>query len=153
MIHPKVRRTFIAMFWGWVVCNVITFLAFSLWSINSAGSLSDSLQFVLLFTLISSIYSGIAITAAWLLALVPTDFLVNDASFLRKPRNAAVCGAAGGFMSIVLLKFVLWAASPNPVSANKEDYIALIMAGALAAITAALHIVLKHPRLQPPNKF
>jgi hypothetical protein len=152
--QQKFRRTFVAMFRGWLVCNLVSSTFFSLWIAIEEGSLASKLQYMGLYLVMSLLYSGIIITIAWLFILYPTDLLVHEASPLRKPRNAALCGAAGGFMSIILLKYMFWAGSSNGGHSFWEDSIWIVPFGLLAAITgltAALHIVLKHPRIPIPT--
>ncbi len=149
MFLHKFRRTFIAMVWGWVVCNLVTCSVFGLGILCSEGSLYSKLQYLVLYSLLSLLYSGIVIASAWLIVLLPTDFLVSDRSVLRKPRNAAACGAVGGFASIVLIKIAIWGTASGQTNAITEDLVWLFAFGFLAAITgltAALHVVLKHPR-------
>jgi hypothetical protein len=149
MFLHKFRRTFIAMFWGWVVCNLVTCSAIGLWILCSEGSLYSKLQYLALYALLCLLYSGIVITSAWLIVLLPTDVLVSDCSDLRKPRNAAACGAVGGFASIVLIKIVIWVTTTHQANTMTEDLGWLFVFGFLAAITgltAALHVVRKHPR-------
>jgi hypothetical protein len=149
MFLHKFRRTFIAMLWGWVVCNLVTCSALVLWILCSEGSIYSKLQYLVLYALLSVLYSGIVITSAWLIVLLPTDVLVSDGSDLRKPRNAAACGAAGGFTSVILIKIAIWVTTVNEANTMTEDLEWLFAFGFLAAITgltAALHVVLKHPR-------
>jgi hypothetical protein len=149
MFLHKFRRTFIAMFWGWVVCNLVTCSAFGLGILISEGSLYSKLQYLAIYALMSLLYSGIVITGAWLIAFLPTDLLVRDCSDLRKPRNAAACGAAGGFASIILIQIAIWGTTSQQTDKITEGLEWLFVFGILAAITgltAALHVVLKHPR-------
>lgn len=152
MFLHKYRRTAAAMFRGWVVCNLVTFFVCVLWMVILAfmqdsltgRDVADGIESVLFLTMMACAYSGVAILLAWLFVLPPVDLLVSDASWLRKPKPAAVCGAFGGFFGFAALWLALnfsapdWAALPW-----------LAGFGALAAITgmtASLHLVRKHPR-------
>jgi hypothetical protein len=148
MFLHKFRRTFIAMFWGWVVSNLVTCSALGLWILCSDGSLYSKLQYLILYALLSLLYSGIVITCAWLIVLLPTDILVSDSSDLRKPRNAAACGAVAGFASIVLIKIAIWVPTSHQANTMTEDLGWLFAFGFLAAVTgltAALNVALKQP--------
>lgn len=147
MFLNKFRRTSAAMFWGWVVCNLVTFLVLALWLLLEVlveGGLAGGCTYLIFYTTMALIYSGIACVVAWLVVLLPVDLLVSASSWLRSPVPAAVCGAFGGFFGFAALLLALNFAAP--------DWTALpwlAAFGALAAttgLTASLHLVVKRPR-------
>ena len=152
MFLHKYRRTAAAMFRGWVVCNLVTFFAFALWMVIMAlmqdgvngRDVVNGVLFLLVFAMVAGAYSGVAILLAWLFVMLPVDLLVGDASWMRKPKPAAVCGAFGGFFGFAALWLALNFSAPDWAIL---PWIAAF--GALAAITgmtASLHLVRNHPR-------
>ncbi len=97
----KLMRSFPAMFCGWVACNLTWWV----------GAILTS-QGENIFRLREGVFlggcMGAVILAAWLLVFLPVDLLVRDASTLRAPPLAALCG----FLSAFAIVFVVfgWAA-------------------------------------------
>lgn len=146
----KVRRTFVAMFWGWVAFMTgYTILA----GLDSLLELRlfrwrDFLAFWLAF----GVFSVPVILVAWLLILLPVDCVVPETSWLRKPWIAAWLGLGIGMLPFTLLgtwdsmtSFESWWREVLRCLNDKGTWLYLGGAG-ITGLTAALHIVLKHPR-------
>lgn len=139
-----VRRSFNAMFWGWVACNAALWLGLIGTELaRNHNPLKSVLWWGLLGWMIYVfIATGIVILVAWLFFFLPADLLVKESSFLRLPRWAGPCGGLVGYMS-VFVPLVL---------ATDAHLDALVVFGLLAGIcglTASLHLVLHHPRTDP----
>ncbi len=146
----KVRRTFVAMFWGWVAFMTgYTILA-------GLDSLLELRLFrwreFLAFWLAFGVFSVPVILVAWLLILLPVDCLVPEASWLRKPCIAAWLGLWIGMLPFTLLgtwdsmtSFERWWREVHRCLNDKGTWLYLGGA-AITGLTAALHVVLKHPR-------
>jgi hypothetical protein len=147
MFFEKLSRTFFVMLRGWLVCNLITFLIFAIWIIHhfsiqdsaASQSLLSGGLYLVLYTTMALVYSGIAVAVAWLAVLLPVDLCISESSWLRAPVPAAVCGAGGGFFSFM----AFWASMRSVASDSGPDLPWLGAFGALAAITgltAALNL-------------
>jgi hypothetical protein len=146
----KVRRTFVAMFWGWVAfmaaCAILAGLD------RFLDSHPMPWRDLLTFWLIVAVFSVSVILTAWLLILLPVDCLVPESSRLRKPWVAALLGLLIGILPFTLLgtwnsmnSFESWWHEVIRCLNDKGTWLYLGGAG-ITGLTAALHIVLKHPR-------
>lgn len=145
MFLHKYRRTFIAMFWGWVACNLMT-LAISVaieWS-RDFGSFSR-LQQIITEMIYWYLWTTVAIAIAWLAVFLPVDLIVPDKSELRRPKSAAGIGFLAGYIAL-FAPCVVVPLIQNGVLRIHEDLIVMSLLGGLTGLTAALHVVLKHPR-------
>lgn len=136
--QQKFRRTFIAMFWGWCVCNLVTFVAFVGWAIFDQGSISNRVAGVMLYVVAAAVWSAVLITASWLLISLPVDLLVGESSWLREPFVAAAIGSVSGAVPMLLI-------------GQLPEIICPAILAAITGLTAALHVVLKHPRIPIPT--
>ena len=148
MFLHKFRRTFIAMFWGWVVFILsFPFLATLVCYVEGRSNSQTPGAWIAF-----AIYSVPVILAAWLVVLLPVDCLVAEKSFLRTPWLAGFLGAFFGLLPFTLLatashmtSFATWW---NEAMRNLRDADSWLYLGgaAITGLTAALHVVLKHPR-------
>jgi hypothetical protein len=146
----KVRRTFVAMFWGWVA-----FMAAYAILAGLDRFLDSHLmpwRDLLTFWLIVAVFSVPVILTAWLLILLPVDCLVPESSRLRKPWVAALLGLLIGILPFTVLgtwnsmnSFENWWREMLRFLNDKSTWLFLGGAG-ITGLTAAVHIVLKHPR-------
>ncbi|MBV6500865.1 MAG: hypothetical protein CJBNEKGG_03353 [Prosthecobacter sp.] len=146
----KVRRTFVAMFWGWVAFMAGYAILAGLDRLLNPRPTAwcDHLTIWLFF----GVYSVPVILTAWLLILLPVDCLVPESSWLRKPSVAALLGLLIGILPFTLLgtwnsmnSFESWWHEVIRCLNDKGTWLYLGGAG-ITGLTAALHIVLKHPR-------
>ena len=93
------------MLCGWVACNIAWWLG-AIPSMDIESVQHANLQQTLLFALVVAIYTAIVIGMTWLATFLPVDLCVSDASRLRRPRTAALCGFLAAF-AIVLAVFVV----------------------------------------------
>lgn len=148
MFLHKFRRTFIAMFWGWVVCNAVTLF----WSIaiewsRDFGNFSRVRQICneMIYWFIGT---AVVIAVAWLAVFFPVDLIVPDRSRVRRPKSAAWMGFLAGYMVV----FAPCVAVPYIQTGTlhfHEDLTVISLLGGITGLTAALHVVLKHPRTTP----
>lgn len=145
MFLHKFRRTFIAMFWGWVVCNLATLVVSAAieWS-RDFGSFSRLKQ-IMTEMIYWYIGTAIVIFIAWVTVFFPVDLIVPDRSKLRQPKSAAGIGFCAGYTALfapcVVVPFI-----QNGVLHIHEDLLVMSLLGGLTGLTASLHVVLKHPR-------
>lgn len=154
-----VRRSLIAMFWGWVACSIanISMLVSALMLRHSGGGRWD--QMALQLMQITFFSTGI-VFVAWLLLFLPADLLVKQSSILRNPGLAAVCGGLAGGLSI-LIPFGFDGSgsvdtSPIDRLMRLSPLIWIIAtAAAVCGLTASLYLTLHYPRTQPskPENF
>lgn len=151
----KVRRTFVAMFWGWVAFMAGYAILAGLDRLLNPRPTAwcDLLTFWLVF----GVYSVPVILTAWLLILLPVDCLVPESSWLRKPSVAALLGLLIGILPFTVLgtwdsmnSFESWWREVLRFLNDKDTWLYLGGAG-ITGLTAALHIVLKHPRQSGPT--
>lgn len=145
----KLRRTFVAMFWGWVA-----FMAGYTMLTGLASFLELRLfrwREFLAFWLAFGVFSVPVILTAWLLVLLPVDCLVPESSWLRKPWIAAWLGLCIGMLPFTVLgtwdsmtSFERWWREVLRCLNDPSTWLYLGGAG-ITGLTAALHIVLKHP--------
>lgn len=148
MFLHKFRRTFIAMFWGWVVFMLcLPFLAMLMCYVEGRST-----NQILGAWIAFAVFSIPVILAAWLIILWPVDCLVPEKSFLRTPWLAGFLGAFFGLLPFTLLatashmtSFATWW---NEAMRNLRDADTWLYLGgaAITGLTAAIHVVLKHPR-------
>lgn len=138
------------MFWGWVA-----FMA-GYAILSGCDRFLDSHHMpwsdFLIFWLIVAVYSVVVILTAWLLILLPVDCLVPESSWLRKPWIAAWLGLCIGMLPFTVLgtwdsmnSFESWWREVLRCLNDPSTWLYLGGAG-ITGLTAALHIVLKHPR-------
>lgn len=148
MLLHKFRRTFIAMFWGWVVFS-LSFPFLARLACYVEGRLINQIPGA---WIAFAIYSIPVILAAWLIILWPMDCLVPEKSALRAPWLTGFLGAIFGLIPLTLLatyshmtSFAMWW---NEVVRNLRDTDTWLYFGgaAITGLTAALNVVLKHPR-------
>ena len=138
MFRHKFRRTFIAMFWGWVACNSTTLIGMLISAPFKFRAWTEAFQVLLIYGFFAALYSAVLVLIAWLAVFFPTDLVVDESSPLRKPRNAAVIGFVTGFLVILVPARPLEAWIPG-------------LLAAITGLTAALHVVIKHPRQIKPT--
>ena len=138
MFRHKFRRTFIAMFWGWVACNSTTITGMLISAPFKFTAFAEAFKYLLIYGFFTALYSAVLVLIAWLAVFLPTDLIVDESSPLRKPRNAAVTGFATGFLVILVPAWSLGAWIPG-------------LLAAITGLTAALHVVIKHPRQIKPT--
>ncbi len=146
MFLHKFRRTFIAMFWGWVVCNLVT-LVFAVaieWR-RDFGSFSR-LGHIIAEMIYWYIGTAIVIFIAWLVVFFPVDLIVPDRSRVRRPKSAVWMGFLAGYMALFIPCVVIPYIQTGTLQFN-DDLIVMSLLGGLTGLTAALHVVLKHPRI------
>lgn len=138
------------MFWGWVA-----FMA-GYAILAGCDRFLDSHHMpwsdFLIFWLIVAVYSVVVILTAWLMILLPVDCLVPESSWLRKPWIAAWLGLCIGMLPFTVLgtwdsmtSFESWWREVLRCLNDPSTWLYLGGAG-ITGLTAALHIVLKHPR-------
>jgi hypothetical protein len=130
-----VRRSFIAMFWGWVACNCTVFSVSLIIEVMNGGIGNHSLYWMIYWLL----GSGFVILGAWLVCFLPADLLVKEDSYMRAPAFAGPCGGLAGFMSVWLLFMFT-------ESDDSETPLMISILAAVCGLTASLHLVLHHPR-------
>jgi hypothetical protein len=146
----KLRRTFVAMLWGWGVF-MTGFLSLAVID-HILDSHPMPWREISIFWLIVGAYSLPVILTAWLLILLPVDCLVPESSWLRKPWIAAWLGLLIGMLPFIVLgtwnsmtSFESWWREMLRCLNDKTAWLYLGGAG-ITGLTAALHVVLKHPR-------
>lgn len=145
MYHDKFSRTFIAMVWGWVVCNLVT-LVFAVaieWS-RDFGSFSR-LGHIMAEMIYWHLWTAVVIAIAWLAVFLPVDLIVPDRSKLRQPKSAACMGFLAGFTAFFVPSVLVPFIQTGELRIH-EDLIVMSLLAAITGLTAALHVVLKHPR-------
>jgi len=81
----KLKLSFLAMLCGWVACNIAWWVP-EFWH-------NERVYPVALYEIAAvGIGSLIVILGAWLLIFIPVDVSVPEASKLRRPATAALCG-------------------------------------------------------------
>lgn len=143
MFLHKFRRTFIAMFWGWVVCNAITLVT---WIVLGAAQKMPSSSWMGMFYWLPA--TAIVITVAWLAVFLPTDCIVAEHSHLRKPYIAGMLGFAFGLIALIAPFLAdMWERGYPSVGLKiVTELLPFSLLGGVTGLTAALHVVLKHPR-------
>jgi hypothetical protein len=137
MYRHKFNRTFTAMFWGWCVCNLTTSILFTGQTLFATGPIESRLGSLFFYIIYAALFSALLIAAAWIFIFFPADLLVGESSPLREPVFAATLGGFGGALPIVMIGGLEQAIAPATLSA-------------ITGLTAALHVVLKHPRIPIP---
>ncbi|MCK9588535.1 MAG: hypothetical protein M0Q93_04105 [Terrimicrobiaceae bacterium] len=142
----KSWQSFLAIFIGWIACNV------SNWIYNIPRYIENPYS-VYTFTdaiLPGFLYTGIVIFPVWLLIFLPTHFLVPDSSSLRRPVTAALCGGLVGFlvMHVFLVIFALIASNQFvPVGLlwqplHQAEAFPFLIGATVTGLTAALALSL-----------
>jgi hypothetical protein len=146
----KLRRTLVAMFWGWVAFMAAYAILAGLDCVLDSHPMPG--RDLWIFWLLVAAYSVPVILTAWLLILLPVDCLVPEASWLRKPWIAAWLGLWIGMLPFTVLgtwdsmtSFESWWREVLRGLNDPSTWLYLGGAG-ITGLTAALHIVLKHPR-------
>ncbi len=148
MFAHKFRRTFLAMFWGWVAfLLVLPGLALILTLMKDSPLNNVAATWVSF-----AVFSLPVILVAWLFILLPVDCLVPESSRLREPWRAALLGALFGMMPFFLLgtydrmdSLASWWAEVRKSAVDPGAW--LFMGGAaIVGFTAALHIALRGTR-------
>lgn len=136
-----VRRSFIAMFWGWVACNAALILGLIVAELAGNRNPLEKVMWLNLlgWMIYALIATGIVILIAWLFVLLPTDVLVKESCFLRSPRWAGSCGGLAGFMC-VFLPLIL------ATDAHLDGLLVISLLAGICGLTASLHLVRHHPR-------
>lgn len=150
MFRKQFYRTFVAMFWGWLVCNVSTLIGLLVLVMFRPVFHITTFTSVLSVMIYWLIFSAIFIVVAWLAILFPTDCIVSEHSCLRQPRMAGVIGFTVGFLTVFApLAADMWARG-RPGMKITTDLAPFGLLAAITGLTAALHVVLKHPRIPSP---
>ena len=134
-IAAIVRRSFIAMFWGWVACNAATVV---LTVVNGNFSIGR-IQLLLQEMAFWAVSTAVVIFAAWVCIFLPVDVIVKETSVLRTPKWAAPTGGLAGFLAL----FGPCVGIGNG-SADMSDIFLMSLLAAICGLTASLHLVLHH---------
>ncbi|MEQ1748543.1 MAG: hypothetical protein ABL974_03925 [Prosthecobacter sp.] len=153
MFRHKFHRTFIAMFWGWMVFSLcFPFLAWIVCHVEGRSTNQIAGVWVAFV-----IFSVPIILAAWLTILWPIDCIVPERSLLRRPTVAGFLGAFFGALPFALLATYSQMTTitdwwNESVRALRDSDSWLYLGGAaITGLTAALHVVIKHPRQIKPT--
>jgi predicted DCC family thiol-disulfide oxidoreductase YuxK len=133
---PVVRRTFWAMFYGWLICNA----AFLVIAFISELAKNGTILFSLFSLVYSCFFSGIAILISWLFIVIPIDQCVPDNSFIREKPWAGGVGALIGFMTVFLPPLCL-----NVTPSDYATHIFFSFFGALTGLTTGYHLAKHSP--------
>ena len=90
----KVMLSFLAMFCGWVACNIAWWVGAVLAGRAVLPSAINQIDWIAAWKgsqFIAS-WTAIVVLAAWLAVFLPVDLCVSDDSNLRRPCAAALCG-------------------------------------------------------------
>ena len=135
-LKHKFCRTFVAMFWGWVACNIVTFLI-------SWGHYQFRFDHLPKVTGEMPLWVGATagvIFGAWLLVLLPVDLCVSDTSRWRRPRRAALAGGVAGFLTLFVPSLL-----SSREHADVSDLIVMSFLAAVCGLTASLYLALRYP--------
>ncbi len=132
---PVIRRTFFAMFYGWLVCNAAFLMIASILEFVNMGRILFA--FFLLFY--SLLFSGMAIFLAWLLVVIPIDQCLADDSFIREKPWSCGVGAVIGFMTV----FLPLALSPSDTHFLNQALFSCF--GAITGFTVGYYLAKQYP--------
>ncbi|MBB5036430.1 hypothetical protein [Prosthecobacter dejongeii] len=134
-LKHKFSRTFVAMFWGWVACNIVTFLI-------SWGHYQFRFDHLPKVTGEMPLWVGATaavIFGAWLLVFLPVDLCVSETSRWRHPKPAALAGGVAGFLTLFVPSLLN---SPEP---DVPDLLAMSLLAAVCGLTASLYLARRYP--------
>ncbi|MEN3943743.1 hypothetical protein WJU23_20755 [Prosthecobacter sp. SYSU 5D2] len=143
-----VRRSFIAMFWGWVACNISIIPAATVVCRLEDRPLPVMSEVFVMF----SLYSVPVVLLAWLFVFLPVDLAVPQRSRLRHRCIAPLLGGISGFtamgfyamMDRLLHPGTFWKETMRALS--EPDSWPYLVGASVCGLTASLHLVLHHPR-------
>ncbi|MBN8418228.1 MAG: hypothetical protein J0L73_04880 [Verrucomicrobia bacterium] len=117
----KLKLSLVAMFCGWVVCNILFWICNLSWMVDRYKFFSDYIGYLIFM----GVCTGVVIMCAWLVIFFPVDVWVSDNSRLRRPWIASICGfVAGAAVTVVLWPYFAgagWLAKVTSMKFSLQD--------------------------------
>jgi len=86
----KLKLSFLAMFCGWIACNIA-------WWVGAVLAGRSGMPLDIKGIVFIAAWTAIVVLAAWLAIFLPVDLCVRNHSSLRRPCAAALCGFLAAF--------------------------------------------------------
>ncbi|MES2505629.1 MAG: hypothetical protein V4599_02930 [Verrucomicrobiota bacterium] len=145
-----VSRSFRAMAWGWVACNLSIIPAAAIVCCVEGRPVSALPEVFVTFTL----FSLPVILLAWLFIFLPMDMAVRDDSVLRHPCLAPLLGGISGVTVMTLYAMMdqflypgtWWKEAVRNLN-DPDSWLYLVGAGT-CGLAASLYVALAHPRAE-----
>ncbi len=144
------KLSFLAMFCGWIACNIVWWVGMLLEVHFEEIRIQDAQK--ILFV---GAATGIVILAAWLVIFLPADLLVSGQSKLRRPWQASICGFLAGSCVIALMQlWSIWRGDPIDHSSGRLTWSAvffLLSPGITGMVAAYVRSRDREPLLKNSN--